>query len=126
MTHFAVLIAGPDPEAQLDLHGPDSEDPKWDWHDFGGRWPNHLILTDGTTAGSATRGQLDIEYMREVGRSTYALLVDGDWMAPGEVGWFGTGTDTGVTREAHQERAWAVIEALPPETPLAVYDLHAA
>lgn len=34
---------------------------KWDWWQVGGRWPNRLLLKDGTRTDSARKGDVDVE-----------------------------------------------------------------
>ncbi|MEE2040121.1 hypothetical protein Q8791_23160 [Nocardiopsis sp. CT-R113] len=55
----------------------------------------------------------------------YALLtLDGEWIAPGDMGWFGMSSDDQSDRDAYYERANAYIDSLDGDTYLIVVDCH--
>jgi hypothetical protein len=55
----------------------------------------------------------------------FALLtLDGKWMAPGQMGWFGCSTDDEGSRIGYWEAANAYIEALPDDAWLIAVDCH--
>lgn len=66
---------------------------KWDWYDIGGRWGNLLQLKNGSTANSAKIKDIDFDKMGDF--CTYAALTpNGQWHAPGEMGWWGMSSET--------------------------------
>lgn len=58
-------------------------DTEWDWWEIGGRWPNQLVLKDGTRANRARIVDLDLDALRERSFHTFAVMEDGFW---GQVG----------------------------------------
>lgn len=52
------------------------------------------------------------------------VTLDGKWMAPGRMGWFGASTDGESERIGYWEAANAYIDALPDDTHLIVVDCH--
>jgi len=86
MSHFTVMVIGPDPEQQLapfqEIEG--NERSKWDWYSLGGRWTGFLKLKPGAvgtlgepgvfdnepahgndSADQARKGNIDIEGLRQ-------------------------------------------------------------
>lgn len=60
----------------------------------------------------------------EAGRlGTYAILKDGEWIARGEMGWFGF-SDDHMTKDEWDKRYLELLESLPDDTLLSVYDCH--
>lgn len=56
---------------------------------------------------------------------SYALVtLDGEWMAPGQMGWFGMSSDEAGEREAYRIEANRYLESLDPSVLLVVLDLH--
>lgn len=55
----------------------------------------------------------------------YALVtLDGEWMAPGRMGWFGMSSDEAGEREAYRIEANRYLEALDPGVFVVALDLH--
>lgn len=55
----------------------------------------------------------------------YALVtLDGEWMAPGRMGWFGMSSDEAGDREAYRIEANRYLEALDPGVFVVALDLH--
>lgn len=55
----------------------------------------------------------------------YALVTpDGEWVAPGKMGWFGMSSDEGEDRTRHQEKVNAYIDSLPDDMYLIMVDCH--
>jgi hypothetical protein len=52
------------------------------------------------------------------------VTLDGKWMAPGRMGWFGCSTDDDSTRAGYWEVANAYIESLPDDAWLIAVDCH--
>ncbi|MCD1124847.1 hypothetical protein LPW36_02150 [Jinshanibacter sp. LJY008] len=55
--------------------------------------------------------------------TTYAVTMDGQWYARGEMGWFGLSSNEMTETEWNQKVA-EMIAALPDDTVLSVYDCH--
>jgi hypothetical protein len=55
----------------------------------------------------------------------YALLTKaGEWLAPGDMGWFGMSSDTDSSYEAYTVQANAYVDGLDPDDILVMLDLH--
>lgn len=54
----------------------------------------------------------------------YALLHEGRWIAPGEIGLFSTSTDDESSRAGYYEHVNGLIDSLPDTTMLTVVDCH--
>lgn len=58
------------------------------------------------------------------GYATLDAAVDGHWLAPGRMGWFGAGSDDETSYELYVERANAFVDELPDDAWLVVVDCH--
>lgn len=65
-----------------------------------------------------------VELARARAVPAYALLHDGRWIAPGRMGMFAVSTDTPETEHAYLEVANQIIDGLPADTLLSLFDLH--
>lgn len=54
----------------------------------------------------------------------YAYLVDGEWHAPGKMGWFGQSSDTKSDRRRFVREFNELLDSLPDDTLLTLCDLH--
>jgi hypothetical protein len=55
----------------------------------------------------------------------YALVtLEGEWMAPGDMGWFGFSSDERADRMAHKERVLTYLDSLPRDVVLVLVDCH--
>lgn len=54
----------------------------------------------------------------------YAMVHQGVWIAPGNMGWFGMSDDDKSSRAGYHEYVNGLIDALPDDTWLWAYDLH--
>lgn len=66
------------------------------------------------------------EYIRRArasATSTYAMLIDGEWVARGEMGWFGMSRDD-LDRETWGTKVAETIDGLPDDTLLTLVDCH--
>lgn len=69
--------------------------------------------------------RLYVEHERARAVPGYALVtIDGKWMAPGQMGWFGMGSDDESSRIGYWEAANAYIESLPESAWLIAVDCH--
>lgn len=97
---------------------------KWDWYDIGGRWGNLLLLKNGDTANSAKVKDIDFDKMEDF--RTYAVLTpNGQWHAPGSMGWWGMSSETNDEYEEWKEKfAEKFIKNANPEWELSIVDCH--
>lgn len=138
MTHFSVLVVGPDPAGQLEPYNeekcwaehPDPDDEcghpqHWDWYVLGGRWEGFFTLKGGRTADASPVGLVDWPATFEHHPSVSAIVAEGKWKAPGRVGWFGL-----TTAEPEQEAdfdEWLrrdFVPRLDPALVVSLYDCH--
>lgn len=94
---------------------------KWDWWVLGGRWDGFYKLLDGTPANFARRSDIDAAEKRV---QTYAVLAEGVWKSPGEMGWFGMSSETSEEQMDFDTWFQQFWDTMPPETWLAVIDAH--
>lgn len=62
--------------------------------------------------------------MRLEAVSPYALVHNGEWMAPGKMGWWGLSSDTRDEKRRWDEKVNALLAALPDDTLLTLVDCH--
>ena len=55
--------------------------------------------------------------------STYAIIHEGNWIAKGDMGWFGISDDT-ISQEQWNEKVSELITGLPDDTLLSLFDCH--
>lgn len=55
--------------------------------------------------------------------STYAMLIDGEWVARGEMGWFGMSRGD-LDKETWSTKVAETIDGLPDDTLLTLVDCH--
>lgn len=66
------------------------------------------------------------EYVRRARASvtsTYAMLINGEWVARGEMGWFGMSRDD-LDQETWDIKVAETIDSLPDDTLLTLVDCH--
>ncbi len=126
-------------------YNPDS---KWDWYQMGGRWAgllplkenvkrmhefdyhysmddaDKIILDAKQVADQAYKKDIDFSKIDREDSLTYAILIDGTWTGPGEMGAFGMSDATDKTKEAFNIVFWDQIDKLSDEALLTVMDLH--
>jgi hypothetical protein len=114
---------------------------KWDWFVLGGRFQGRLRLLPGrrgfsgerswfnedapvlpNTCDQARAGDIDWAATRKV-FTPFAVLKDGEWFEQGEMGWWGC-VIAEKTDAAWAEEVAALLQGLPPETLVSVYDCH--
>lgn len=67
------------------------------------------------------------DYVAYKGKSdacTYAILHEGQWLEPGEMGWFGVTSATSDSRRQFVEQFWQIVNSLSPDTRVTVVDCH--
>lgn len=65
-----------------------------------------------------------VETARQEVLCPFAYLKDGEWHAPGKMGWFGNSSDDMHTRKWFREEFNAILDELPEDTLLTLCDLH--
>lgn len=125
-----------------------NDDAKWDWYIMGGRYAGSLQLKDKTQKAPLYRrdssflyNREDLEYFKKLkaeGRcdqarvkdisnlneiKCFAVVKDGKWYECGKMGWWGIviGAKASDVWEAELKK---LLENLPPDTLLTVYDCH--
>ena len=64
------------------------------------------------------------EYIKECRHvATFAVLMNGEWYEQGKMGWWGIVADK-KAQDVWEEEFWKLIEKLPPNTWLSIYDCH--
>ena len=81
--------------------------------------PNHLFDADRYLVPREVFG----ERAADDAIRTYAMVIDREWFARGDMGWFGMSNDT-ESRESWNKRQWAAIEGLPDDAVITIVDCH--
>ena len=66
------------------------------------------------------------EYVSNAGNSaisTYAILIDGEWIEKGQMGWWGMSSND-EDQDTWNERQMNLLKEVDPETMISIYDLH--
>lgn len=97
---------------------------KWDWWVIGGRWPDELIIKNDEGVAQAEIKDIKKECLKSL--HTYAVIdKDGEWHAPGQMGWFACSTETEEEAEKWDNEFYQTfLEHLPPATVLTIVDCH--
>ena len=82
------------------------------------------LFGDPISQFSGTREDY-VQTARDAAVPGFALLtLDGHWVAPGEMGWFGVSSDNPDTRSAYHKRVNSYIDDLDPEAIVVLVDAH--
>lgn len=65
-----------------------------------------------------------VQRARDARIPPYAYVKDGEWEAPGKMGWFGMSDEDDLTRVAWNREFNIMFDALPADTPLTLVDAH--
>lgn len=134
------------------FHNPNA---KWDWFVIGGRWENMLVTKDGELCNSAVIKDIDFaemggkqkemaekqweEYGKELSGTkseyinkqgvfiTHAILINGEWLESGRMGWFGMNTATKEKEDTWEKEYSKLLEKFIKENPndmLTIVDCH--
>lgn len=79
-------------------------------------WANHLLYEYGTMEN----------YINSANHLTYAVITeDGQWHAPGEMGWFGCSSESHEESQKWNDKYWDTFLAnLSPDTLITIVDCH--
>ena len=87
------------------------------------RYEDRLLRDDDISEFQVTRTAY-IQQARDREIMTYAYVKDGEWFAPGEMGWFGSSTDNERDRVRFAREFNVMLDALPDDTLLTLVDCH--
>jgi hypothetical protein len=88
-------------------------DRAWGWSD----------IMDGVLAFNGDE-QAYVDFMSLDRSRHYALLHEGKWHEPGEMGWFGFSSETLESRKEYTKLYWNIVLKLDPDTLVTVVDCH--
>lgn len=88
------------------------------------RWDDALLGIFGKIEEYAVSREEYVQRARDNAICPYAYLKNGEWFAPGEMGWFGMSSDTDEEQTRFAREFNAMFDALPDDTPLAMVDAH--
>ena len=88
------------------------------------RWEDALLGLFGKIETYAVSREEYVQRARDNAICPYAYLRNGEWFAPGEMGWFGMSSDTDEEQIRFAREFNAMFDALPDDTPLAMVDAH--
>lgn len=107
-----------------DIYTTSNPNSKWDWYVEGGRWKNMLVTKDGEKTNYALVEDIDWDKMEDF--NTYAVLrPDGEWIEPGEMGWWGVSYATPEEEERFMENYKKdIIDTANKDWTLTIVDCH--
>ena len=91
---------------------------KWDWYEVGGRWKNMLKLKE--RGGDQARME---EIENWSGVSTFAVLLNGEWVERGEMGWWGIVTNE-ETDDSWESQIKDIKKRVNPTDIITIIDCH--
>ena len=102
----------------MSTYNPDS---KWNWYEEGGRWEGSLVLKTKNLSKQNQARLKDIDWKRT--EPPFAMLIEGEWIERGEMGWFG------MARNEKSASQWGKefkkrIKDIDPNTLVTVVDCH--
>lgn len=120
-----------------------NENAKWDWYQMGGRFRGKLILKQPDNAkplydGRPHECQSEYKKLQAEGRcdqalvgeiknldklAVFAVVKDGEWYERGKMGWFGCVSNE-MSEEEWDEKVHELLQDLPNDTLLTVFDFH--
>ena len=65
-----------------------------------------------------------VQEARDEALCPYAYVMDGEWHAPGKMGWFGMSSDTRADRVRFAREFNELLDSLPDDTELTLVDCH--
>ena len=134
MSHCTVLVVGDDLETLLAPFNENTEvepyiegnvwttynpQSQWDWYKVGGRWPGHLPLTGGRVADTALWGDVDAARLTP----TFAILLNGEWIEKGKMGWWAMVSDE-KSDDEWAETFHRVAATIDPAQRVTIVDAH--
>lgn len=103
MSHFTVMVIGPNPENQLAPYEEDENGGFWDWYLLGGRWTGFFKLKPGAAGRIGEPGVLTEPAKDGFADAALKKDIDFDWMRK----------RARDVAEKHYDKAHAIISANP-------------
>jgi hypothetical protein len=106
---------------------------KWDWYVLGGRWSGLIKMKRNKKGTQGIPGVFDNEtgidqaIKKDIANfdelTTFAYLVNGEWIERGSMGWWGT------VHKEKDEQKWTeeqkkIKDLIPDDALISIYDLH--
>jgi hypothetical protein len=88
------------------------------------RWDDALLGWDGHIETFDVSREEYVQRSRNNAICPYAYLKDGEWFAPGEMGWWGMSSDTEEDQARFAREFNELFDALPDDTVLTMVDCH--
>lgn len=80
MSHFTVMVIGPNPENQLAPYEEDENGGFWDWYLLGGRWTGYFKLKEGAPGHTGEPGLMTESAKEGFADAALKKDIDFDWM----------------------------------------------
>lgn len=93
-------------------------------HDEGKPWGEKILGFDGGIEQYQVSRELYVQEARDNAIATYAYVLEGEWHAPGKMGWFGSSDDTRHEKRLFVEQFNKMLDELPDDTVLTIVDCH--
>lgn len=125
---------------------------KWDWWVIGGRWKDSLLHKDGTRCDTCQLKNIDWEGMKQMHVEdakkhnaglpegspdffkadetptpfrTFAILTpENEWLEPGEMGWFGSSSETDDSRKEYNDKFDKILAEADQDLWLTIINCH--
>ena len=94
---------------------------KWDWYEIGGRWDKSLFLKSRNLARSNETTIDEVDWDKT--QAPFAMLIDGEWIEKGQMGWFGM-TANEMSDKKWEKEVRKKIKSMDPNTKVTVVDCH--
>jgi uncharacterized short protein YbdD (DUF466 family) len=88
------------------------------------RWEDALLDWNGGVEQFAISREEFVANARDHAITPYAYLMDGQWFAPGEMGWWGYSSDSDDDAQRFAREFNRMFDELPPDTVLTLVDCH--
>lgn len=88
------------------------------------RWDDMLLSWDGHLESYDVPRDEYVQRARNNAICPYAYVKDGEWFAPGEMGWWGMSSDTDEDQARFAREFNQLFDALPDDTILTMVDCH--
>lgn len=88
------------------------------------RWDEALLGWDGGVEEFAVSREEFVQRARDHAITPYAYLMDGQWYAPGNMGWWGMSSDTEEDSRRFAREFNEMFDKLPDDTVLTLVDCH--
>lgn len=88
------------------------------------RWDDAILGLFGNIERYAVSREVFVQRARDNTLCPYAYVKDGEWFAPGEMGWWGMSSDTDEDQARFAREFNEMFDALPDDTLLTMVDAH--